>query len=295
MEPDLCIYHGNCDDGFGAAWAIWRRWPTCQFVPGFYGKPLPDVTGRRVLFVDFSPPIDWIFEHSFKARFLVIIDHHKTAQADLERLPSFDGSAESLKAAFQINWTQNTPEVAAWFDMSQSGAVMAWHFAHTIPRNDPPPAMLAYIQDRDLWSFAFGDRTRQFSAALRTYPHEFKVWDEIAADPERLIGEGVIVLRAHRANVQKMVAEAYMGDVGGHCVPLVNAPYHYASDVAHELLAAYPDAPFAGSWFQRSDGQVQFSLRSEDARMDVSAVAKALGGGGHRNAAGYQIAATKEV
>jgi hypothetical protein len=25
MKPDICIYHGNCADGFGAAWAVRRR------------------------------------------------------------------------------------------------------------------------------------------------------------------------------------------------------------------------------------------------------------------------------
>lgn len=288
-KPDLCIYHGNCDDGFGAAWAVWRRWPSCEFVPGFYGKPLPDVTGRNVLFVDFSAPIEWIWHHSFKSRSMVIVDHHKTAKADLERLPPFDGTMIGLEAAFQINWTQNTPEVAAWFDMEQSGATMAWQFAHGTDRKDDPcPNMLTLIEDRDLWRFAFGDKTRHFSAALRTYPMDFKTWDRIAADPEALIGEGEIVLRAHRANIGKLMSEAYMADVGGFTVPVVNAPYHYASDTAHELLAAYPDAPFAACWFRRADGQVQWSLRSEDDRQDVSAVAKSLGGGGHRNAAGFQ-------
>jgi nanoRNase/pAp phosphatase (c-di-AMP/oligoRNAs hydrolase) len=36
---------------------------------------------------------------------------------------------------------------------------------------------------------------------------------------------------------------------------------------------------------------IQYSLRSEDSREDVSEVAKQFGGGGHRNAAGYQIGA----
>ena len=288
-KPDLCIYHGNCDDGFGAAWAIWRHWPDCEFVAGFYGKPLPDVAGRNVLFVDFSAPIEWIWEHSFKSRSMVIIDHHKTAQADLERLPPFDGTMAGLDVAFKINWTQNTPEVAAWFDMDQSGATMAWQFAHGTNRQDDPcPNMLSLIEDRDLWRFAYGDRTRHFSAALRTYPMDFETWDRIAENPDALIAEGEIVLRAHRANITKLMSEAYMANVGGFTVPVVNAPYHYASDTAHELLAAYPDAPFAACWFRRADGHVQWSLRSEDDREDVSAVVKSLGGGGHRNAAGFQ-------
>jgi len=287
--PDLCIYHGNCDDGFGAAWAIWKRWPDCEFIPGFYGKQLPEVSGRNVLFVDFSAKIEWIWEQSFKARSMVIIDHHKTAQADLERLPSFNGTQADLDAAFKINWTQNTPEIAAWFDMDQSGAAMAWQFATQEDRREHSlPDMLALIEDRDLWRFAFGDRTRQFTAALRTYPMDFATWDRIALFTEDLIPEGRTVLRAHQANIKKLIAEAYMAEVGGFTVPTVNAPYHYASDTAHELLAAYPDAPFAACWFRRADGFTQWSLRSDDKRADVSAVASSLGGGGHRNAAGFQ-------
>lgn len=291
-KPDFCIYHGNCDDGFGAAWAIWKRWPDCAFHAGFYGKPLPDVRRKNVLFVDFSAPIDWIWEHSFKARSMVIIDHHKTAKADLERLVPFDGTMNGLDAAFKTCWSQNSPELAAWFDMDQSGAVMAWQFAQGSDRQTtPPPVMLELIEDRDLWRFEYGERTRAFSAALRTYPMDFRLWDVLSERVPRLIDEGEIVLRAHRANLRKILAEVYEHDIAGHIVPVVNAPYHYASDAANDLLAEYPNASFAASWFRRADGKVQWSLRSEDGRTDVSEIAKRFGGGGHRNSAGFEVSA----
>jgi len=31
MNKPLCIYHGNCADGFTAAWAVWKRF---GFQPG---------------------------------------------------------------------------------------------------------------------------------------------------------------------------------------------------------------------------------------------------------------------
>ncbi len=287
--PEVCIYHGNCDDGFGAAWAIWRRWPACEFVPGFYGKPLPDVTGKRVLFVDFSDKKPGILAMSKVAKSVVIIDHHKTAVEELAGFPAFDGTASILPDLFDEALFRGETPVAVWFDMDQSGAVMAWQFATGTERSAfPPPEMLAMIEDRDLWRFTYGDRTRKFSAALRTYPQDFGVWDTIAAAPNKLIEQGEIVLAAHRANIGKLMTEAYWMTVGGSAVPVVNAPYHYASDVAGELLAANPTAPFAACWFRRADGFIQWSLRSEDHRQDVSAVAKANGGGGHRNAAGFQ-------
>ncbi len=298
-KPDICIYHGNCDDGFGAAWAIWTRWGNeVAYVPGVYGKPLPDVAGKNVLFVDFSAKRAEIDEMAQVAKSILIIDHHKTAEADLEPFKiNLCGSArlcpEDMAGMFRGSAKIDRPPVFAWFDMSQSGAVMAWDFARGIEHNDPPPNMLALIQDRDLWRFAFGDRTKQFSAALRTYPMTFEKWDWIAGNADKLVEEGAGILRSHNANIQKFMADAYMDKIDGHLVPVVNVPYHYASDMAHALLTRFPGSPFTACWFRRGDGMIQYSLRSEDSRLDVSEIAKKFGGGGHRNAAGYQVPAAK--
>ena len=304
-KPDICIYHGGCDDGFGAAWAVWRKWPDIEFVPGYHGKPIfsarTQFAGKHLLFVDFSLKREAMAAlvsgdlEGANAASIVVIDHHKTAEAELEpfiHAPALGISLSEIDvpACFgKLGELERLP-ILAFFDMQSSGAVMAWDFCHGIPRNDPPPTMLSLIQDRDLWKFTYGDRTRQFSAALRTYPMDFETWDRIANDPDALVAEGALVLRAHRANIDKFMLDAFTETIGGHEVPCCNVPYHYASDTAHELLRRYPNAAFTASWFKRSDGLRQFSLRSEDRRLDVSEIAKALGGGGHRNAAGFQIA-----
>ena len=48
----LCIYHGNCADGFGAAWAVRKRFPQAEFYAGTYQDAPPDVTGRDVVLVE---------------------------------------------------------------------------------------------------------------------------------------------------------------------------------------------------------------------------------------------------
>lgn len=55
-KPDICIYHGHCDDGFGAAFAIWKAFSgrDITFFPGIYGEDPPDVTGLDIAIVDFS-------------------------------------------------------------------------------------------------------------------------------------------------------------------------------------------------------------------------------------------------
>ena len=65
----------------------------------------------------------------------------------------------------------------------------------------------------------------------------------------------------------------------------VNAPIH-VSEVGHEL--ANQSGTYGLVWYMGVDNRVKCSLRS-NGEYDVSAIARAFGGGGHRNAAGFEI------
>ncbi len=289
--PTLCIFHGDCIDGFGAAYSIWKKWPGIKFAPAYHGNPVPECAGEDVLFVDFAPGQDWIMKNAGRIYSMVIIDHHKTSKAALEEFRTFDGSMIGLLKSFGEDHP-SPANVSVWFDMEQSGAAMAWQFASQQNRetDKPVPMMIALIEDRDIWRNAYGDITKQFSAAIQTYPMDFKVWDRVCNDIDPVIAEGVVIWRAHLVHVKKMVENAYFESVGGHMVPVVNTSYEFSSDVGHELLKAYPEAPFAACWSVDKDRRMRWSLRSEDSRTDVSAIAKSFGGGGHRNAAGFEAA-----
>lgn len=297
-KPDICVYHGGCDDGFGAAWAVWMHWGnTVQYVPGAYGGTLwpENLGGKNVLFVDFS------LKHLQMTQFanggntgtvprsIVVLDHHKTAEAELADWSSPHLRLDDVPLLLAKANTETGYPIVAQFDMAKSGARLAWEFVH--PGSDMPH-LLQHVEDRDLWRFEIPG-TAEISAALRTHPHEFKTWTRLAGNVGDLRKEGAGILRGHTKIVRQCCENAYTDMVGEDRVPMVNVPYHYASDCANELLAMYPDAPFAAAWFLRGDGQVQFSLRSENGRKDVSEIAQRYGGGGHRNAAGFQIPSGK--
>ena len=65
-----------------------------------------------------------------------------------------------------------------------------------------------------------------------------------------------------------------------------NCPPHLVSDVGHEL--ANRSGTFGLLWSLDKDGRCNCSLRS-NGNYDVSAIAKAFGGGGHKNAAGFEV------
>ena len=262
QQMSVCIYHGNCADGFGAAWVVRKALGDIEFFPGKYQEPPPDVTGKDVVMVDFSYKRPVLLEMAEKANSILIIDHHKTAAEDLVDLPA---------------------NVKAKFDMNHSGAMLTW--GHFFPDQEPPPLLL-HIEDRDLWRFAL-QNTRQIQANVFSFPYDFQVWDMLmAAAPGALAAEGEAIERKHFKDIRELLGVTTRDMViGGYRVPVANLPYTMSSDAGHELAKEHP---FAACYWDTPEGRV-FSLRSTDDGVDVSAVAKQYGGGGHRNASGFRV------
>lgn len=292
-KPDICIYHGNCADGFGAAWAVWKRWgDTVDYFPGFYGAEPPQVAGKNVLLVDFSYKAPVLHAMAAVASTVVILDHHKTAQADLASLPPpLDGPYDPNT---MLHWQRecNAPaSIHALFDMERSGAQIAWDYLHP---NQPRPLLLDYVGDRDLWRFKL-PRSREVNAVIFSHPYDFKVWDGLAHDLVddagywNTVASGEAIERKHFKDIAELLALTRRKmRIGGHEVEVANLPYTMSSDAAGILAEG---KPFGACYFDRNDGARVFSLRSREGGVDVSAIAKTYGGGGHAQAAGFQAPA----
>lgn len=297
MNP-LCIYHGNCADGFGAAWCVrYALGDDVEFHPGVYQDAPPDVTGRDVILVDFSYKRPVLLEMGQKARSILVIDHHKSAAEDL----AADGNyvvdfgaytGELTWQRFLDNVEQDRCEGAPYariyaiFDMDRSGAGMAWDFFCDGPR----PPLIDHIEDRDLWRFKL-PMTREIQAAVFSYPYDFQVWDKLADSFDEfgqtnLAVEGAAIERKHHKDVAELVAAFKRRMViGGREVWAANLPYTLTSDAGHLMAQG---EPFAACYWDTPDGRV-FSLRSTEDGADVSAIAKQYGGGGHQNASGFRL------
>ena len=263
MAKRLVIYHANCIDGYTSAWAAWRKYgDDAEYLPASYGDPAPDVTGRWVLVVDFSYPRDVMLKMNEQTDgALSVFDHHKTAQAALDGLPS------------------------ATFDMARSGAGLTWDLLHRVAR----PWLIDFVEDRDLWRWKF-DKSKEVNAWIGAVKrNSFEDWDRLNETPlPDVISKGEAVLAFVDRYVSEMVAQARVVDFEGVRIPVVNAPYINISELVGKLAES---APFALGWFQRADGLYAYSLRSRGADgVDVSEIAKKYGGGGHRNSAGFALA-----
>lgn len=288
-DKPLCIYHGNCADGFGAAWAVRKALGNeVEFHPGVYQDPPPDVTGRNVLMVDFSYKRPVLDEVHRTAKSLLVLDHHKTAADDLAgiRPPFGPGWERHLQNVYQDD-CENCPQPYALFDMERSGAGIAWDFFH---HDKPRPALINHIEDRDLWRFKLAG-TREIQAAVFSYPYDFEIWDKLMdSDPMELFGQGSAIERKHHKDIAELVAVCQRTmEIASYTVPVASLPYTLTSDAGHLMADNWCDGTFfAACYWDTEEGRV-FSLRSTEAGMDVSEIAKHFGGGGHKHAAGFRV------
>jgi len=262
----LCIYHGNCADGFGSAWVVRKALgDDVEFHAGVYQNEPPDCTGRDVYLVDFSykrPVIERMLE---VANTVTIIDHHKTAIEDLSGLETqYD------------NYFKD-------FSLEHSGAMLTW--THFFP-DVPPPSLIRHIEDRDLWKFQI-EGTREVQANVFSYPYDFEVWDKLMqTDTAQLRSDGAAIERKHFKDINEFIqAAAGRMVIDSYNVPCLNAPYFWSSDAGHIMAKG---EPFAACYWETPEGQI-FSLRSAENGVDVSAIAKKFGGGGHKHAAGFKL------
>ena len=299
----LCIYHGNCADGFGAAWAVRKALGSeVEFHAGVHQNAPPTIQpGQLVVFVDFSYKRDVMLKFlEQRPQAVLVLDHHKTAVEDLKA----DGCYIIDMGAYQgdLDWDrfldnvamdgiEGGPRIYTVFDMERSGAGIAWDFFHEATR----PALIDHIEDRDLWRFKL-NRTREIQAAVFSYPYDFGVWDGLMGAPvNRLADDGEAIERKHHKDIAELVNVVTRPmKIGGYVVPMANLPYTLTSDAGHLLCGYGRDTgvdgfhPFAGCYWDTPEGRV-FSLRSRDDGLDVGEVAKQYGGGGHAHASGFRM------
>jgi len=104
---NIIIYHKNCNDGFGSALVAWLKFKdNAIYYPAHHYTAPPSVKNMNVYICDFSYKKDILEDMIKSSNSLIVIDHHKTAESELEKIDS----------KYKI------------FDMNHSGAVLTWKY-----------------------------------------------------------------------------------------------------------------------------------------------------------------------
>lgn len=260
------LYHANCADGFGAAWAAWRALGDvyCRYIPVSYGQPVPALEDAMDVYIlDFSYDRETL--RGIRERIggdLTLIDHHETAVRELDGEPGTTLCTD------------------------RSAAPLAWEHFHPDARM---PELLLYIEDRDLWRWKL-PKSRAISAALSTYvPWTFPGWTLLHQNwfntKPTLCDYGKSALHHIEGLVERAARAAQPLRIGDHTAMSVCSSL-LQSEIAEAVLQFYPEVDFAAVYTVKPSGSTRFSLRSRE-DFDVSALAEKFGGGGHPRAAGF--------
>lgn len=319
QPPVTVLYHADCLDGFGAAYAAWRHFgDTATYRPMHHGEvwEMADIAGHAVFILDFSFPPEVLEKMAVLAKSVVQIDHHASAlNAWADRLPATTGKG-------RCSYQHPTLPLHVIFDLEKSGARLAWENFHP---DTPPPLAILHIEEQDMWRFVLPG-TRPFCRALRLLPFNLHLWHKLVIEtPDdtsprytevivqgtaieqffqheierlaesslrtsaRIRGEPVDTLQALRHG-QEVVTD---GDLAWLAIRgiAINANALFASELGNSL--AEQSGSYGLIWQFSGDGEIKASLRSKGNTLDVSRIATRYGGGGHPNAAGFRMPANQ--
>lgn len=282
MKNGLCIYHANCNDGFAAALAVWKKYgDTWNYFPMQYGdvKDFTDLNRyapelyKSIMLVDFSLPRPTM-ENLASITNLLVIDHHKTAKEACEGL-------DFCK-----------------FDLEKSGCELTWEYLFP---EDPMPYLFKLIGYRDIGK-SFDEQnkhndlyspSKKLHCGLQIYQRDFETWNRILENKDMLnavMSDGFVIYTTQenqkRNFIETWIDNPKLVNIDNHIVPIMN---HTDANTASEFIGALSEGyDFAVGYFDAYNKRV-FSLRTRKKDIDCGAIAKKFGGGGHPGAAGFSV------
>lgn len=286
----IAVVHAPCMDGLASAMVIQEALPQVEEVVFCaYGQQQLELKAEPgMLFCDFTPARERVAE--FVAAGAIVLDHHVHARDIVEafgergRFSNAPGESGAV-LAFREVW--NAP-------LMQVGEELR----HVLMRRRRTEEFARLVGVRDTWQKDSTDwgRALELHAVLEAFPRE--VWLEDGAihvamkGLDQGLGKSLVERKA--ATVARIVDQGLVkrhtrSHAGDQLWALSCSPSELVSDLAEAARAAGVDV-LVNVQLQVEQGRPQFlvNLRSDKEGLDVGALAKRFGGGGHRAAAGFQ-------
>lgn len=260
-----------------------------------FGSPRVMVDGYDVVWVADLPFSVLDARHAETEPFVVWIDHHASNKREFDQV--------------QATNPARGPDYVV-HDESHSAAALCW-LALVSTDLDP---LVALVSRYDTWNHSgYGDEAVDVHYALMSrlnlanfgQAHQI-VMDNLHPKVSRLLGGKCTVDTSYNLSVLKregrMLLDFWRTQMDSHCGPMVGRMRW--RDIDFKVL----NSPIRGSitfgsddqgymivWAHTPDGDVRVSLYASgtDGAHDLSEIASSFGGGGHRNAAGFRVAAAE--
>jgi oligoribonuclease NrnB/cAMP/cGMP phosphodiesterase (DHH superfamily) len=274
METEvLGIYHSIDLDGFSSGAIIKKRYPTAVLMGWNYGDPIPIPENKKIIMSDISFPMSVMWEIGKKNE-LLWIDHHISAIKDFEKYqevhgePPFKSVLNNKFAACELTW--ETLFTDDWFPESirMLGKYDSW-------RNDDQKYWENYILP-----YQYG--MRSICNSVDSFPGYALISNNHCND---LIQTGKVILKYQTQQNEALCKKAAFKIVfkGYDCICLNGSGFS-----SNTFDSVYDESKHDFMMPFQFDGKVwHYSLYSTKVDVDSSVVAKEMGGGGHKGAAGF--------
>lgn len=263
----VVLYHGNCPDGFGGAYAAWKKFgDSAEYIPlsrDIEGPAPESLADAHLYFVDFCYPQAVMDSYVASAASVTVLDHHEGVEDVIKSMPEYRYTSD------------------------HSGSVISWTYFHPDAKI---PVLLSYIEQGDLYRFEL-PHAEALLSYIYTIPHSFPAWDNLARELEepahfeklRQIGEQYATHKD--IVVDQILRQAELVEFEGYNCYLASCSKQFTSPVGNKLAHKLPPIALVASvhaWGLR------VSLRS-DGTTDVSVLARKYGGNGHPYAAAFSL------
>jgi len=271
-----CFYHSADLDGHCSGAIIKYKHPECEMFGINYGDDFPwdgIQGGERVFMADFSmQPFDGMVKLAGMCN-LVWIDHHKSAIEEAHK--------EGFLAHEQA------------LEIGTGACALVWEYCYP---GSQLPEFIRLLAEYDVWNHS-DPRTLPFQFGARLFPtipgteDGMRFWSDLFDDPnlnlfENVLEKGEVVLeyqaRENRKYVSACGFETRLDKL--RCIAINKMLTN--SQIFESVWD--PDKYDAMLTFGYRKGKYTVSLYSDKPNVDVSVIAKAHGGGGHKGAAGFQ-------
>jgi hypothetical protein len=288
------IVHDHCPDGMMSAIVLHDVLPNAIIHFMQYGEAHANLEPKPgMMFCDFSPHPERA--HEFADVGTIVLDHHKTARAVVERHGSNGVFGDEVTEPGVCGATLAFREV--WCRLKP-------YDDHSSDRVADASYLINLSGVRDTWQrkSVFWNEALLLAEVLRFLPAD--LWLNVK-DPfhhgkwrwwQERMDLGRILVSKHQTKVQAMVDASYAFTSGdGVRVRMFPGNSATTSDAA-ELLGSNTDLVVGFSYIGIEDGlaKLLFSTRSHT-DFDCAKFCTSMGGGGHTKAAGFRVVFSPDV
>jgi hypothetical protein len=260
------LYHGGCPDGFGGAYAAWKKFgDAADYIPVEHQKPAPEhLEGKELYLLDFCYEKETMDKLLAQAKTLTILDHHEGVQEVIESMPNHV------------------------YDTERSGASISWNYFHP---EVPLPTFLRYVQDADLFR-KMPDDERAIITYAYAQPWHFTTWDtfvrnaEDAGERAKMVERGTIYKEYFKLLAHQLAGTAELVTFEGYTCYLVAGEKMFITELGDQLRQTHP--PLALIVRANAHG-LRISIRSDES-VNAAELAQKYGGNGHPRSAAFSLA-----